>query len=187
MPDVHVLALDPSFRNTGWAVVRLEPEQEVVLAVGCISTKKANKKQKAFAGDDNHRCAQEIARVLGRLLEEWMPEIVCAEAQAGSKSSKAAMLMGMGWGIISALTEVREVPVLQVTPVAIKEANTGSKKASKDEIEQAVRQRYPEVEALLETAGVKPAQCEHVWDALSAAIACFDSNEVRTLRRLAGE
>lgn len=184
MDSVYLLALDPSFRNTGWAVIRLQFASEDIVKVGCISTTKADKKLKAFAGDDNHRCAQEIARDLDGLFEEWQPELVCAEAQAGSKNSRAAMLMGMGWGILSTVTQLREVVVLQATPKRIKEANTGSKTASKKQIEQAVKERYPHAEAILADSGIKPAQEEHVWDAISVAVACLGSSEVQTLRRL---
>jgi Holliday junction resolvasome RuvABC endonuclease subunit len=188
MPEVtgvNLLALDPSFRNTGWAVISLGKATELVVQVGVIRTKKADKKLKAFAGDDNHRCAKEIATALDTLLEEWMPDLVLAEAQSGSKNSRAAQLMGMGWGVISAVTCIRDVTVLQVPPTLVKEANTGSKKASKKEIEAAVKRRYSGAEKLMEAANINPGDREHVWDAISVAIACFDSNEVRTLRRIA--
>lgn len=183
MSDIRILTLDPAFRNTGWAVINLHPASEEILAAGVITTKKIDKKLKSFAGSDNHRCAQIIAAGILKLLEEWKVEIICAEAQAGSKNSRAAMLMGMGWGIISAISHLQNLPVLQVRPQEVKEVNVGSKRASKEEIKEAVCARYPEAEKAIEH--IKPPSLrEHAYDAVAVAVACFDSTEIATLRRL---
>lgn len=182
---VHILVLDPSFRNTGYVVLALQPTGEVIKEAGVIVTKKADKKKRAYAGDDNHRCAQEIATRLDGLLTTWGPSIIIAEAQAGSKSSKAAQLMGMSWGVISGLAVVFDIPVMQAQPTDVKEANCGNKKASKDDIREAVQEQYPEAEAAVAHIA-PPSLHEHVYDALAVFVACRDSNEVRTLRQLAG-
>ena len=177
-----ILTLDPSFRNTGWAVLELADSDESIVDLGCICTKKADKKRKAFAGDDNHQCASHIADELRGLVLKYRPRLICAEAQSGSKNSSAAMLMGMAWGVVSTIATLFEVPVLQVTPVRVKEALTGSAKASKAEIEAAVRQRYPTAEGYM--SGLVGGLHEHVWDCLAVAITCYNSTEVRVLRNV---
>lgn len=175
-----ILALDPSFRATGWALLRIGDPFRVE-EVGVIATEKAHKKDKAFAGDDNHRCASILAGGLHALMQRDVA-LICAEAQAGSKSSKAAQMMGMAWGVVSAVSAVQNLPVLQARPTQVKEANCGVKTASKEDVQAAVSNRFPEAAGLLASVKKKSLH-EHVYDALSVAVACFDSTEVRTLVR----
>jgi Holliday junction resolvasome RuvABC endonuclease subunit len=92
--------------------------------------------------------------------------------------------MGMGWGILSAVSCVKDLPVLQARPQEIKEANAGKKSASKEQVRAAVTKRYPE--ASRQIAYIKPPSLqEHAYDAISAGVACLNSTEVATLRRIA--
>jgi len=179
----YILALDPSFRNNGWAIIDVSDNETRVVDVGVIKTKKSDKKLKAFAGEDNHRCAQEIARALNAVFTLYKPQLVCAEAQAGSKNSKAAQLMGMNWGIVSAISYVEEVPIIQARPSQVKVANTGKAKASKEEIADAVINRFPELKKLI--TKVKPKGVhEHIYDAVSVFVACEISTEVQTVKKV---
>jgi Holliday junction resolvasome RuvABC endonuclease subunit len=177
----YVVALDPSFRNTGYAVIELGEKGPVLRSVGVIVTKKIDKKVKMYAGDDNHRCAQLIATQLGEVLDVWKPFLVVAEAQAGSKNSRAAQLMGMGWGVVSAVTAARRTPVIQAQPQSVKLATTGVKTATKLAVQTAVQLRFPAVVPLL--ADVRPPSLhEHVYDALGVFIACESSTEIQSIR-----
>lgn len=178
----RVLALDPAFRNTGWVVVEVCPGQrDRLLDGGVIETKPANKKMKRFAGDDNHYCSQIIARKLIEIIDKWQIKFICAESQSGSKNSKAAQLMGMGWGIISAISVTEEVNVLQVRPQEIKEAVTGKRAASKGEIKLAVMENYIEIKGIIEKID-KASKHEHVYDACAVMLTCTDSLEVNLFR-----
>jgi Holliday junction resolvasome RuvABC endonuclease subunit len=182
MTSPIVLALDPSFRNTGWVVVSVS-SPEVVIDAGVICTKKADKRAKAYAGDDNHRCSTQIARGLNDLVETFRPVLVVAEAQAGSKNSRAAQLMGMAWGVLSSVMAVRDIPVLQARPTDVKLGATGSRAASKEEVEAAMRALWPTLGDICKRIR-PPSLHEHVYDAVAAYVACRDSTEVHTLRRI---
>lgn len=179
----YVLTLDPSFRHNGWAVVELSAAGTRIIAAGVIVTKKADKKQKAFAGDDNHRCSQEIAEQLSAVIDCYKPVMITAEAQAGSKNSRAAQLMGMNWGVVSAVACLKGVPILQATPTAVKRALTGKKDASKQEIEEVVVARFPELVSLLQATRPKSLH-EHAYDAAAVYIACEDSTEIKMIKRM---
>ena len=187
MPDrrnVYVACVDPSFRHFGWSIVELRTHKDVICAGDVIVTKKADKKVKAFAGDDNHRCTQIIAGQFHAVLSHWKPKLIISEAQSGSKSSRAAQLMGMAWATLSTLALIHQLPVLQATPQAIKKANVGKITASKEEVQSTVRHRYAEAEGLAEDITPNSLR-EHFYDSISAFVACLDSNEIRTLRLLA--
>lgn len=184
MPSARILTFDPSFRHFGWAAMDIHTKSEEVIATGVIVTKKADKKLKRYAGDDDHRCCRIITEQLIHVIAEWEPLLICAESLSPPRSQRAAMLMGMGWAILSAVSFINEVPVLQMQVQDIKEANAGSRKASKEEIRKAVCERYPE--AANRVSHINPDGLhEHAYDAIAAAVACLDSTEIATLRRIA--
>ena len=185
MNPVSILALDPSFRNLGWAVLNVWPDGEEVIASAVITTKKANKKLKRFAADDNHQCAQHLADKLIEVIKDHHVKLICAESSWGFKGSKAAQLAGMTWGVLSAVSLVYRLPVLQATPTEIKEANVGTTSATKEEVREAVLERYPEAKEAVERVTKEKLQ-EHGYDAIAAAVACLRSTEIATLRTLAG-
>lgn len=175
---IHALALDPSFRNTGWVIMRMG-KTDTPIAAGVIRTKKSTKK--VYAGVDNYRCSQELARALSDLIDRYKPSVVVAEAQAGSKNSRAAQLMGMGWGVISCVTFLKHVPVVQATPASVKKLVAGSNKASKKQIEDVVITRFPAIVPLAKK--VKPKSLhEHIYDALAVWVACGADEVVKLLR-----
>ena len=95
--------------------------------------------------------------------------MVYAEAESGSQSSKAAQLMGKSWGVVSAVTLMVDVPVMQVQPKELKKVLTGEQTASKKDIEAAVKERFPGVEKLFED--IKPRGVhEHGYDAIAVFI-----------------
>ena len=169
----------------GYSVLCLTRDgSEQIVDIGVITTKKADKKLKAYAGDDNHRCSQILADGLDVLVEGYQPSLIVAEAQSGSKNSRAAQLMGMAWGVVSTVAAIHGIPVLQARPTQIKKACTGKGQASKEEIQEAVTVQFPaSPEWLLNN--VKPKSLhEHVYDSLSVYIACRDSTEVQTLKQV---
>ena len=54
---IKVLVVDPSFRNTGWAVIHAHAKGERAVNVGVIRTKKGD----GYVGEDNERCSRIIA------------------------------------------------------------------------------------------------------------------------------
>jgi Holliday junction resolvasome RuvABC endonuclease subunit len=181
----NILALDPAFRHFGWVVFSVTASGETPIDAGCIVTKKAAKKKGIYAADDNHQCAQAIARKLFYLVDYYNPALICAEAPGGSQSSKAAQLLGASAGILSTVVAYHEtIPFIQVDKMSIKKALTGGNKASKDEIEAVVVEKYPALRELC-TSVNPPSLHEHVYDAGGVLIACGDASEVQMVRQIA--
>jgi Holliday junction resolvasome RuvABC endonuclease subunit len=67
--------------------------------------------------------------------------------------------------------------VLQRTPISIKHAVTGSRKASKALMAEALTEAYPEIRTMLEPW--PKGRHEHMVDALGAIVACLDDNVVK--------
>lgn len=190
-----VLGLDPGFSSCGYAVLLHDGRQLGVVSMGVLRTKKSSKKLKVLAADDNVRRCRELARALRGLLDGGPLEpklgagldalfgdkvkIVCAEKMSFPRSSSVAAKMAMTWGALTALCEVRNLPLLQASPQEVKKRVTGAADASKEQVERAMRRRFPAAQKLVRK--LPKGQHEHAWDALASAVACLDSDEVRMM------
>jgi crossover junction endodeoxyribonuclease RuvC len=180
---MRILGLDPGFANLGWCVAIFEPVVRLsVTDMGCIETKKDPRK--VLVSVDNVKRAQLITRKLKWLIweladDEWVRQVdaIAIEAMSFPRNASSASKMSMTWGIISALSALWDIPVIQASPQDIKEAVTGSRKASKALMETTLSERYPEVSKLLE--GTPAGRREHPYDALGAIVASLGSEVMK--------
>ncbi len=165
-----LLALDPSFRSTGWAVLKAGD----ILACGCIRTEPSTSKTSVRVADDDAECCQRIARQLADLIRKYAIGGIIAELPTGgSKNSRANGCMARAGAIVAVVAEMLKIPAEWTTPGAGKEI-TGKKVASKKEVEKAVLCRWPD-------APLPKTKCgrEHVADALAAYVAAENGVLVR--------
>jgi Holliday junction resolvasome RuvABC endonuclease subunit len=104
-------------------------------------------------------------------------DVIAIEAMSFPRNASSASKMSLTWGVISALSALWEIPMIQVSPQDIKEAVTGSRKASKALMETTLSKRYPEVLTALED--VPMSRREHPYDALGAIVASLGSEVVK--------
>ncbi len=164
-----VLAVDPSFRNTGWTAIVCYGGWEV-FAAGVIRTSKAD----GYRGEDNHRCSVLLAQGLSDVISQVSPDLIVAESQAGSKSSKAAQLQGMGWGVLSAVAYLHDLEIIQARPQQIKKFLTGQRTASKDDIKAAVCAFFPALENLITDEISPKSKHEHAYDSVAVFLTLED-------------
>jgi Holliday junction resolvasome RuvABC endonuclease subunit len=179
-----ILGIDPGFASLGWCRFALGklPELDRVVQMGVIRTDKSNKKAKVLASHDNHRRIAEIFRQLFPLAQEVV--MFTAESQSWPRNSASSAKVGMAWGVISSLAELLEVPLLQMSPQAMKKSICGNKSASKKEIADALIARYGIVIADVLLKDVAPSQREHAFDALGSVCATLEGEEVKLARQM---
>lgn len=107
----------------------------------CIETQ-ADKRLK-LKSENNFRRAQRIAVRIGELVREYSPAAVCSELPAGSKSAAAVGQMNMATGFVGGALTALGIPVESCTPHELKDAVTGDKQASKEEIQEVVFRKWP--------------------------------------------
>jgi len=177
------VGLDPGFSNLGFAVVELTADEESLLELGVITTKKSAKKKRLFEADDSVRRMREINSVLARLFWEPRATIICSERQSwGFPNTNTHRTLGFAWGSIVAMSG--DIPLIQVPPDDLKAAVTGDNSASKDTVADALGERFVNLEELLR--GTTKSKQNHATDALAAIIACLDSELVNALRAVTG-
>lgn len=185
---MNVLGLDPGFKNLGYVVMGLGmgmgkdgPTQRIIRA-GVFVTDKSTKKLNVLATEDNLRRAREIGRELSNLIQECTIQLICAESMSFPRNASAAAKVAMTWGAIATLSHVHELAIIQASPQQIKKAVCGKKDASKEEIEDAVLAKFPEMELLLEHGLVPASNRNHAYDALAAILTGMESDIFRAVR-----
>lgn len=173
------LGVDPGFASFGYCLFDLETER--VLLLGVIRTQKA--KGKVLASVDNLRRAREIHASVKSVLRGWDVAAICAESMSYPRNSSSAAKVALAWGVLACVSNDLDLPIVQASPQAIKKRLCGRQDASKEDIEQVLRHNYP--------SAVMPKEVpatfhEHAWDALSAVVACLDSEVIRMARRIRG-
>lgn len=177
---IRVIGIDPGFANFGWAVVTLSqlrgPRAEMA---GVICTEKASKKQNTYATDDNIRRAREISRFMSELIEAFEVRALCAESMSFPRNASVASKMAMSWGVIAAQADRFQLPVVSMSPQAIKLGVAASKTATKDDVARGVTARLEAIAFSLRD--VAPSKREHGYDAAASVLAARDSDVLRTL------
>jgi crossover junction endodeoxyribonuclease RuvC len=203
-----VLGCDTGLAHFGWAVARVLRVGFEPVAMGVISTEKSDAKLNVLASGDSMRRARIIATELRRIVERVESAVggsivvVCHESISLPRNAGSSAKIGMAFGVLAAFVGVRDVPVLEATPSAIKKAATGSGSASKREVADGVALKMA---VAIEERGKAKLACpwsplfanglstaympepaagdrEHAWDAMGAILACADADVMRAVR-----
>ncbi len=183
-----VLGIDPGFASLGWAIVRFEAgERPRVDALGLVRTAKSKKKPNVRVSSDNYRRSGELFRALYTIITAHYPDAVCMEGFSAPPSSSVAAQLGRAFGVITSLTEMHRLPVVEVTPQGIKSFLTGSQSATKQAVIEAVSKRVDlTLVAVEDKARIPKTKLEHPYDAIGAALAAETSDVMRAVLRVGG-
>jgi Holliday junction resolvasome RuvABC endonuclease subunit len=178
-----VLGIDSGFASCGYSRVELSLEKEDVLACGVIRTQKSATKRDYKASDDNTRRAREIVQALLPVSEGIVA--ICSESPSLPRNASTSFKLGICYGILATLAEIRNVPVVMVSPQELKKRLCGTSKASKADVAEAIDQRFGrDFGAELLQRGVPSGEHEHPYDSIGAVISSLDSEVIQMARRL---
>lgn len=179
-----VIGLDPGFASFGVAVVEIGREGETPVYLGVIRTQKSSKKLRMLAVDDNFERTQRIADELTQLLLAYEVVAIGAESMSFPRNASSSAKVGMTWGVIASLALRHSLPVFQCSPQQLKQKVAGSKKASKADVADALRQLYPATDFDELLKKLPMGEHEHAWDALASVVVCLDAEPVKMVRRM---
>lgn len=182
--EVFVLGTDPGFASFGYAVVQLLPDTERIVTVNVIRTKKDTRKGQVLASDDNFRRTRAIYSALRSVIVEHKVVALTAEAMSYPRNASVAAKMSLAWGVIASLAEEFQLPTAQATPTKIKKAVAGSNKATKEDLQNALRRRYKGEFFAFQQAMPK-TMWEHGFDAVGSVVTCLDGDVLRMARGMA--
>jgi crossover junction endodeoxyribonuclease RuvC len=158
-----VLGIDPGTATTGYGVVEEVGGQLKALTSGVIRTR---------AGQPMPTRLQVIHREIKQLAEKWQPAEAAVEELFFSKNVRTAMSVGQARGVAMLALADAGLPVVEYTPLAIKQAVTGYGSADKTQMQEMVKM-------LLGLSEVP--RPDDAADALAVAICHLHSARLKTL------
>lgn len=211
--NYRLLAIDPSIRAPGYAVLDLGRAAPRLIAAGVWNTEPA---KGVTRGDDNVRRTLYVWRVLRRVIALHDPIAIAIESGAGSKNAKTALMLGHAQALAACaaddhlggaspiyVTALQAGVVLGLTPTQRRAKGSGPKtsaqsardrKARKAAVAAAVIERLG-VAAWREALGLddedeheddlRAPRWEGAHDAAAVALAAWERPEVGGLRAIA--
>ncbi len=147
-----VLGVDPGNARCGWGLVAEDEVRLSMVACGCLSTPSTMGR------------VQRLLRIhqgLAEILQHHRPDEVAVEQLFFNRNVTSAMAVGEARGIALLAAGQHDLPVAEYTPSRVKEALTGSGRATKQEVQLLV----------VMTLGLdRPPRPDDVSDALAIAL-----------------
>ncbi|MDY0001408.1 MAG: crossover junction endodeoxyribonuclease RuvC [Polyangia bacterium] len=172
-----ILGIDPGFAALGLARLEVNSLVERAEALAVVRTAKSARKAEVLATSDNARRLAELVDAIAPLMEG----VVCIamEAQSWPRHAGSAVKVALAHGAVIAMARERGIPLVQVSPQDLKRRVTGSRTASKAEVQAALERRFGPL------AWPSPASIVgHAADALGAALCATGHPAVMMQRRL---
>lgn len=127
MSSARILGVDPGSRVTGYGVIEAAPGGNRHVASGCIRV----------GGEDMAGRLRRIVEGLREVSERYAPSELAIERVFVSRNAESALKLGQARG--AALVAVPGIPVFEYAATRVKQAMTGTGKASKTQVQHMVR------------------------------------------------
>ena len=149
---MRILGVDPGTATTGYGVIEAEHQQLQFVAAGVITTPAKQALEKRL---------DTIFAEIKQLIKEYRPTEVAVELIYFAANVTTAISVSHARGVILLAAAQSKLPVVEYTPLQIKQALTGYGRADKSQMQEIVKK------LLKLTALPKP---DDAADALAAAI-----------------
>jgi crossover junction endodeoxyribonuclease RuvC len=142
------LGLDPGLRRTGYAILERTPSGPLLCEGGVL---------KSTPEGTLAARIRELADGLDEVLDLYAPRLMGFEQVFSfGKNPKTSLLLAHARGALLVTAARRDVPVVHYTPAQVKRLLTGSGRASKEQIQHAVRSEL-KLDRILEPNDVSDA------------------------------
>jgi len=156
----RIIGIDPGLAFTGWGVLDCAGGKVRYVDHGHIETRADRPRAERLFF---------IMESVRSILDEYKPGEAAIETLYFGKNVSSAIPVAEARGVISAVLAERGLPLLELTPNAIKKGVAGVSKADKRQVQEMVR-------VILGLSEIP--RPDHAADALGAAICAAGSNSV---------
>jgi len=125
-----IIGIDPGIADTGFGIIKKTGSDLKLIAYGSIKTNKKN---------DLGKRLLELEKHLKTLLKKYQPNRAVIEKLFFCNNQKTALTVGQARGVIILTVEKEQIPIIELTPLQVKQGITGYGKAEKKQIQQIVK------------------------------------------------
>lgn len=175
MSVIRIAGIDPSLRNTGYSLGKLDTNTRFysVTRVGLIQTDKTKNKQ-IRANSDTLERTDKLLKGLSKAVEGV--DLVFAELPSGSQTASGMKSYALSIALIAAVTQ--DKALIQVQPNDIKTTIGGRIQTTKQEIIDWAYQAFPEANWPVSKKGILvKTKAEHIADSIAAIEAGLKTRE----------
>lgn len=122
---MRILAIDPGFERLGIAVVEKANPRDLLLTSDCLRTSPKDSFPERLA---------ELGGEIEKWIKQWQPDAMALEKLFLTNNQKTAMQIAEVRGMIIYLASSKSLPVVEKTPLEIKQAITGFGRADKNQV-----------------------------------------------------
>ncbi|MFA6136201.1 MAG: crossover junction endodeoxyribonuclease RuvC [Candidatus Paceibacterota bacterium] len=148
---MKILGIDPGSTRAGYGVIEFDKNHQVFISGGIIDIK---------SKDKNNRLA-ELEKGINKIIKKNGPDLVGIEKLYFVKNMKTALEVAQSRGVLILCCVKEKIPILEFTPLEIKQGITGWGGADKKSVELWVKK-------ILKIENLK--EVDDVFDALAIAI-----------------
>ena len=124
------LGIDPGYAIVGYGVVEKKQRNFIAREYGTITTS---------ANTSIEIRLEKIHRDLKKLIKEIQPDVVAVEELFFYKNIKTAIDVGQARGVIVLTAQLSRTPIMEFTPLQVKQALTGYGRADKQQMQRMVQ------------------------------------------------
>lgn len=124
-----ILGIDPGIGRTGWAVVELDNDPQLI-KYGCIETSKS---------DPNLDRLKQLYEDLNKLIKTHQPEVMAVEKLFFNTNVTTAIQVGEARGVIKLAAILNNLKLTEFTPLQIKMTVAGYGRATKKQVQEMIK------------------------------------------------
>jgi crossover junction endodeoxyribonuclease RuvC len=126
-----ILGIDPGIADTGFGVIEKNQLRNLTcLTYGSIRTR-------ARLSIDERLSI--LAKELKKLIKKYQPDLMAVEQLFFCKNVKTALVVGQARGVILLVAKQNRVPIMEFTPLQVKQAVSTYGQASKMQVQKMVK------------------------------------------------
>lgn len=125
-----ILGIDPGYADTGYGVIQVENGNTKTITYGNIKTHKTNSfPDRLF----------EIHSQISKLIKKHHPNLLSVEELFFYKNAKTALNVGHARGVVILTAKQHNIPIVEFTPLQIKQTITGYGRADKKQMQKMIQ------------------------------------------------
>ena len=152
------LGIDPGTAICGYGLVNSVGSKLIPIHYGAVQTLSTSEMSLRLL---------KIFAELNQIIGEWRPDVVAIEQLFFNKNVKTALSVGQARGVIMLVAAQNNLPILEYTPLQVKQAVVGYGKADKQQVAYMI----------MRLLGIKEQpKPDDVTDALAVAVCAIHSS-----------